>query len=122
MRAHIVASAALLLASTSAPAAAAPTTGATFMFESGASLLAKCHNKAPEYRLACTAYIVGVVDGIRKDQFIGRGRQLCWPERMGADEARTIVVAYLEKWPDQQPTPASVLVSVALNDRYPCQK
>ncbi len=122
MRAFFVASAALLLASTFPPALAAPVSGATFMFESGTSLLAKCHNKAPEYRLACTAYIVGVVDGIRKDLFIGRGRQLCWPERMSADEARNIVVAYLEKWPDQQPTPASVLVSVALNDRYPCQK
>lgn len=122
MRACFLASAALLLAPTSTPVQAVPVSGATFMFESGTSLLAKCHNKTPEYRLACTAYIVGVVDGIRKDLFIGRGRQLCWPERMSADEARNIVVAYLEKWPDQQPTPASVLVSVALNDHYPCQK
>nr|WP_051520083.1 Rap1a/Tai family immunity protein [Sphingobium sp. Ant17] len=92
------------------------------MFESGTSLLAKCRNKAPEYGLACTAYIVGVVDGIRKDLFIGRGRQVCWPDRMSADDARRTVVGYLERWPDQRRTPASVLVSVALNDRYPCQK
>lgn len=107
--------------SLAAPTAPAAGTGA-FMFESGASLLAKCRNKAPEYALACTAYIVGVVDGIRKDAFIGRGRPVCWPDRMGADEARRIVVAYLERWPDQRKAPASVLVSVALNDRYPCQK
>lgn len=104
------------------PAPAAPTSGSAFMFESGTSLLAKCRNKAPEYALACTAYIVGVVDGIRKDSFIGRGRPICWPDRMSADDARRTVVAYLERWPDQRRGPASVLVSVALNDRYPCQK
>ena len=121
MRALLVASAAALLACSPLPAAA-PTGGAAFMYESGTSLLAKCRNKAPEYALACTAYIVGVVDGIRKDLFIGRGRQLCWPERMSADEARRTVVAYLERWPDQRNGAASVLVSVALNDRFPCQK
>lgn len=105
------------------PATAAPTGGSgAFMFESGASLLSKCRNKAPEYALACTAYIVGVVDGIRKDSFIGRGRPVCWPDRMQTQDARAIVVTYLERWPDQRKSPASVLVSVALNDRYPCQK
>ncbi|WP_366941066.1 Rap1a/Tai family immunity protein [Sphingobium sp.] len=92
------------------------------MFESGASLLAKCRNKTPEYALACTAYIVGVVDGIRKDAYIGKGRPVCWPDRMSADDVRRIVVAYLERWPDQRRGAASVLISVALNDRYPCQK
>lgn len=122
MRALFVALPAALLAAY--PVAAAPVAGdpAPFMFESGASLLAKCRNKAPEYSLACTAYIVGVVDGIRKDLFIGRGRQVCWPQRMSADDARRTVVAYLERWPDQRRGPASVLVSVALNERYPCQK
>nr|WP_232313683.1 Rap1a/Tai family immunity protein [Sphingobium sp. TCM1] len=125
MRALPIALAAAALAATPAPAArpSAPASGSgAFMFETGATLLSKCRNKAPEYGLACTAYIVGVVDGIRKDAFIGRGRPVCWPDRMGADEARRIVVAYLERWPDQRKAPASVLVSVALNERYPCQK
>lgn len=104
------------------PAAAQEKGSGAFMFENGTSLLAKCRNKTPEYALACTAYIVGVVDGIRKDLFIGRGRPVCWPDRMAADDARRTVVAYLERWPDQRSTPASVLVSVALNERYPCQK
>ncbi|MBG6119178.1 MULTISPECIES: Rap1a/Tai family immunity protein [unclassified Sphingobium] len=113
----------ILIATASLAAASpAPVAAQAFMFESGTSLLAKCRNKAPEYALACTAYIVGVVDGIRKDSFIGRGRPICWPDKMSADDARRTVVAYLERWPDQRRGPASVLVSVALNERYPCQK
>ncbi|WP_176400337.1 Rap1a/Tai family immunity protein [Sphingobium sp. Z007] len=109
-------SAALLAASHTPVAAQA------FMFETGTTLLAKCRNTAPAYSLACTAYIVGVVDGIRKDMFIGRARPVCWPDRMSADDARRTVIAYLERWPDQRKTPASLLVSVALNERWPCQK
>jgi hypothetical protein len=97
-----------------------PATAQAFMFETGTTLLAKCRIKAPEYALACTAYIVGVVDGIRKDMFIGRARPVCWPDRMSADDARRTVLAYLERWPDQRKAPASVLVSVALNERWPC--
>jgi hypothetical protein len=41
---------------------------------------------------------------------------------MQAEEVRRIVVAYLERYPDQRKAPASVLVSVALNGRYPCEK
>lgn len=123
MRALFVAPAAALIAATPLPALAQPpATGGSFMYESGESLLAKCRNKAPEYALACTAYIVGVVDGIRKDYFIGRGRQVCWPNQMSAQDARKTVVDYLVKWPDQRKTPASVLVSVALNEKHPCQK
>nr|WP_083949083.1 Rap1a/Tai family immunity protein [Sphingobium cloacae] len=92
------------------------------MFETGATLLAKCRNKAPEYALACTAYIVGAVDGIKKDVFIGRARPNCWPAQMKADDVRRIVVAYLERYADQRKAPASVLVSVALNERYSCDK
>ncbi|MFC3442618.1 Rap1a/Tai family immunity protein [Sphingobium rhizovicinum] len=103
-------------------AAPSPAGAQAYMFETGATLLAKCRNKAPEYALACTAYIVGVVDGIRKDMFIGRARPVCWPDRMGADDARRTVTAYLDRWPDQRKAPASVLVSVALNERWPCTK
>ncbi|HKX36206.1 MAG TPA: Rap1a/Tai family immunity protein [Rhizorhapis sp.] len=93
-----------------------------FMFETGATLLAKCRNKAPEYALACTAYIVGAVDGIKKDVFIGRAKPNCWPDQMQAEDVRRTVIAYLERYPDQRKAPASVLVSVALNSRYPCQQ
>ncbi|RJG52733.1 hypothetical protein D0Z70_18625 [Sphingobium terrigena] len=119
MRALLVS---LILSGASIAASPNPASAQAFMFESGTSLLAKCRNKAPEYALACTAYIVGVVDGIRKDSFIGRGRPICWPDKMSADDARRTVIAYLERWPDQRRGPASVLVSVALNDRYPCRK
>lgn len=105
-----------------AAAMPAPGPAQTYMFETGDTLRAKCRNKAPEYALACTAYIVGVVDGIRKDMFIGRARPVCWPDRMSADEARATILAYLDRWPDQRKAPASVLVSVALNERWPCQK
>ncbi|WP_375195794.1 Rap1a/Tai family immunity protein [Sphingobium sp.] len=94
----------------------------SFMFETGTTLLAKCRNKAPEYALACTAYIVGVVDGIKKDVFIGRAQPNCWPAQLDAAKVRDIVIAYLNRYPDQRKAPASVLVSVALNDQYPCQK
>lgn len=113
---------ALLLATSLLAASPTPVAAQAFMFETGTTLLVKCRNKAPEYSLACTAYIVGVVDGIRKDMFIGRGRPVCWPDRMSADDARRTVIAYLERWPDQRKTPASLLVSVALNERWPCQK
>ena len=102
--------------------AAAPAQAQVFMFETGTTLLAKCRNKVPEYALACTAYIVGAVDGIKKDVFIGRAQPTCWPDQMQADEVRRIVVAYLERYPDQRKAPASVLVSIALNGRYPCEK
>ncbi len=105
-----------------AAASPAPVAAQAFMFETGTTLLAKCHTKAPEYALACTAYIVGVVDGIRKDMFIGRARPVCWPDKMSAQDARKTVIAYLERWPDQRKAPASVLVSVSLNERWPCQK
>lgn len=116
----------LLMAMMAAPQdAAAPPPAAnpqTFMFETGNTLLAKCRNKAPEYALACTAYIVGVVDGIKKDVFIGRARPNCWPAQMQAEDVRKIVIDYLTRYPDQRDAPASVLVSVALNGRYPCEK
>jgi hypothetical protein len=105
-----------------AAAAPAPAIAQVFMFETGTTLLAKCRNKAPEYALACTAYIVGAVDGIKKDVFIGRAQPTCWPDQMRAEEVRRIVVTYLERYPDQRKAPASVLVSVALNGRYPCEK
>ena len=66
--------AAALLLSAVSPAAASPVAAQNFMFETGSTLLAKCRNKAPEYALACTAYIVGAVDGIKKDVFIGPTR------------------------------------------------
>lgn len=94
----------------------------SYMFETGATLLAKCNNKAPEYALACTAYIVGVVDGIKKDVFIGRAKPNCWPAQLDANKVRGIVIAYLNRYPDQRKAPASVLVSVALNEHYPCEK
>ncbi|MEC7933297.1 MAG: Rap1a/Tai family immunity protein [Pseudomonadota bacterium] len=112
----------LLLSAALLVGSPAPAGAQAYMFETGATLLAKCRNKAPEYGLACTAYIAGVVDGIRKDMFIGRARPVCWPDRMSADEARKTVIAYLERWPDQRTAPASVLVSVALNERWSCQK
>ncbi len=110
------------------PAVAAPQSAAegtptqAFMFETGTTLLAKCRNKAPEYALACTAYIVGAVDGIKKDVFLGRARPNCWPAQMKGEDVRRVVVAYLERYPDQRKAPASVLVSVALNERYSCDK
>ena len=94
----------------------------TFMFETGTTLLAKCQNKAPEYALACTAYIVGVVDGIKKDIFLGRAPDNCWPDQLGADQVRDLVVKYLRTYADQRSFPASLTVSVALNDAYPCKK
>lgn len=96
--------------------------GGIYMFETGTSLLAKCRNKAPEYKLACTAYIAGATDGIRKEMFLGRARTVCWPKRMAAEDVKSTVVAYLERYPDQRGAAASALVSIALNDRYPCQK
>ncbi len=115
-----IAAALLLLAGTAA--AAPPAAAQSFMFETGSTLLAKCRNKAPEYALACTAYIVGAVDGIKKDVFIGRAQPNCWPDKMQAEEVRKTVVAYIQRYPDQRNVPASVLVSVALNERYPCKK
>ncbi|WP_336965991.1 Rap1a/Tai family immunity protein [Sphingobium aquiterrae] len=94
----------------------------TYMFETGTSLLQKCENKAPEYALACTAYIVGAIDGIRKDIFIGRAQANCWPGQVGAEKVRGVVIAYLRKYPDQRRMPASVIVSIAMNDAFPCNK
>ncbi|WP_409592404.1 Rap1a/Tai family immunity protein [Sphingobium sp.] len=110
----------IALGGTTALPVAAP--AQTYMFETGTTLLAKCRNKAPEYALACTAYIVGAVDGIKKDVFIGRARPSCWPAQLDANKVRDIVIAYLTRYPDQRNAPASVLVSVALNEHYPCQK
>ncbi len=119
MKWHIAAALLLLAGS---PVAAPSAAAQNFMFETGSTLLAKCRNKAPEYALACTAYIVGAVDGIKKDVFIGRARPNCWPDKMQAEEVRKIVVTYLQRYPDQGNAPASVLVSVALNEHYPCEK
>ena len=41
---------------------------------------------------------------------------------MQAEEVRKTVVAYIQRYPDQRNVPASVHVSVALNERYPCKK
>lgn len=118
MKWHILT--ALLLSGS--PVATPPAAAQHFMFETGTTLRAKCRNKAPEYALACTAYIVGAVDGIKKDVFIGRAQPNCWPDRMQAEEVRRIVIAYLERYPDQRNAPASVIVSIALNEHYPCKK
>lgn len=99
-----------------------PAHAQTFMFETGTTLLDKCQNKAPEYALACTAYIVGVVDGIKKDIFLGRAPDNCWPKQLAATQVRDIVVKYLRTYADQRSAPASLTISVALNDAYSCQK
>jgi hypothetical protein len=112
----------LLVAAQAAPDAPPAPSSPTFMFENGDTLLAKCENKAPEYALACTAYIVGAVDGIKKDIFLGRAPDNCWPEQMAAGEVRNIVVKYLKSYKDQRKFPASLIVSVALNDAFPCKK
>lgn len=109
----------LLAQATGGPPADPP---AIFMFETGETLLQKCENKAPEYALACTAYVVGVVDGIKKDIFLGRARTTCWPDRLGATQVRDIVVTYLKTYADQRSFPASLIVSVALNDAFPCHR
>lgn len=119
MKWHIATALPLLIGSLPA---APPAIAQSFMFETGSTLLAKCRNKAPEYALACTAYIVGAVDGIKKDVFLGRAHPNCWPDKMQAEEVRRIVVAYLQRYPDQRNAPASVLVSIALNGQYSCQK
>jgi hypothetical protein len=111
---------ALLLLATTAPQALSEPAKPVFMFETGATLLKKCDNKSPEYALACTAYIVGAIDGIRKDIFIGRTQANCWPGQIGAEKARSVVIAYLRKYPDQRSMPASVIVSIAMNDAYSC--
>lgn len=103
-----------------APVQAPPKAPSVFMFETGASLLEKCQNKAPEYALACTAYVVGVVDGIKKDIYLGRAPTTCWPDRLGATQVRDIVVKYLKTYADQRNFPASLIVSVALADAFPC--
>jgi hypothetical protein len=118
MRMNILISLILTVSLATAPRAAAQ----TFMFETGNTLLGKCQNKAPEYALACTAYIVGVVDGIKKDIFIGRAPDNCWPKQLAAKDVHDLVVKYLKAYPDQRSFPASLTVSVALNDAYPCQK
>ncbi|MDX3908549.1 MAG: Rap1a/Tai family immunity protein [Sphingobium sp.] len=118
MRTKILISLMLAISTTAAPRAAAQ----TFMFETGNTLLEKCQNKAPEYALACSAYIVGVVDGIKKDIFLGRAPDNCWPKQLAAKEVHDLVVKYLKAYPDQRSFPASLTVSVALNDAYPCQK
>lgn len=100
----------------------APVLAQTFMFETGTTLLEKCQNRAPEYALACTAYIVGVVDGIKKDIFIGRSPANCWPAQLEAQQVRNLVVKYLKTYPDQRSAPASLTISVALNEAYSCQK
>lgn len=101
---------------------AAPAHAQTFMFETGTTLLEKCQNKAPEYALACTAYIVGVVDGIKKDIFLRRAPDNCWPKQLAATQVRDIVVKYLKTYADQRAAPASLTISVALNEAFSCQK
>jgi hypothetical protein len=113
---------AAIIALTGATALPVAAPAQNYMFETGTTLLTKCRNKAPEYALACTAYIVGAVDGIKKDVFIGRAKPNCWPAQLDAQKVRALVIAYLTRYPDQRNAPASVLVSVALNEQYPCQK
>lgn len=110
-----------LLAMVAQPEAPPQSTQNVFMFETGTTLLAKCRNKAPEYALACTAYIVGVVDGIKKDIYLGRARPNCWPDQMAADTVRKTVVSHLERYPDQRGFPASLIVSISLNEKFSCQ-
>lgn len=121
MRPAFILAASLGLCLPAGELAAAERSG-VFMFETGATLLAKCENKAPEYALACTAYVVGVVDGIKKDIYLGRTPDNCWPDRLGAEQVRGIVVKYLKTYKDQRSFPASLVVSVALNDAYACKK
>ncbi|MDF0541603.1 Rap1a/Tai family immunity protein [Sphingobium sp. H39-3-25] len=113
---------AMLLLAAADPLASPQPAKPVFMFETGATLLKKCDNKSPEYALACTAYIVGAIDGIRKDIFIGRTQANCWPGEIGAEKARGVVIAYLRKYPDQRSMPASVIVSIAMNDAYSCSQ
>src|SRR3546814_19556026 len=75
--------------------------GQNYMFETGTTLLSKCRKKAPEYGLACTAYIGGAVDGIKKDVFIGGAKPNCWPAQLNAEDVKRIVLAYLTRYPDQ---------------------
>jgi hypothetical protein len=94
---------------------------ATRPLASGANLLAACMDTNLTIQMACTAYIAGVIDGLRGEAIAeGRGTGICLPAGMIVRHIQRNIVAQLRTQPSALHHPPGPLVYVAAKRLFPC--
>lgn len=85
------------------------------------SLLVDCTSKAPEADLACSAYLMGVLDGAVMMQ--AHKKEICLPqEGISGEQYRRIVVKWLEDRPKILHESKRLHAVLALIDAFPCKE
>jgi hypothetical protein len=88
----------------------------------GIELLWRCSSEEPDLQLACVGYLSGFMDGVEINATATKGRKsFCLPkEGISNDQARRILVKWLEARPKFLHESARVHVLLALKDAFPC--
>jgi len=83
----------------------------------GNDLLTQCTND-PTY---CMGYVLGVYRGFSVGQSLADKSYVCLPENVTVDQARRVVVAYLNTHPKELNKASELLVTFAMMDAFPCK-
>ena len=95
-------------------------------FKSGNELLGECTTSEsdPAYSrkyLACLGYISGAIDQHESLVSVGRAqRQFCLRPNVNLGQLADIVVIWLQRNPENRDLTASFLITLALQDAFPC--
>jgi hypothetical protein len=86
----------------------------------GAEVINRCTEKSAESGSFCFAYIGGVFDSVRAYETWLNIKEFCIPAGTPQSELRDVVVAHIEKNPNDRLGQGASVVIRALKQRYPC--
>lgn len=108
--------------------AQAPIQESTFFWSTGNDFLRICDDTSPvvELKGACSAYVVGVIDGIRylwsveiSDKPSAR-RLMCTDAGVTVGQEKLVLIQYIKTHPASAHWPTASLTFLAMVDAFPC--
>ena len=87
----------------------------------GNGFLEYCTSEDASLRLACIAYVSGLVDGLHMGPIANKGPLIiCPPAGVITAQHRDIIIKYLKDNPENRQYDTAVLATVALQRAFPC--
>jgi hypothetical protein len=87
---------------------------------SGSQLYLYCSSSNPESSTGCSAYILGMVDGMSMESAIAaNGEKYCAP-RIQEVQAEAMVMKAMKEHPEMMNQPAGAIVAAVLSAGFPC--
>jgi hypothetical protein len=109
---------------------AATTQDASQINTTGNAFFAQCAPASPSYT-ACIFYVIGATDGLNLTnaalQNFGQKQMFCLPSGTGFHSPLTgvqtvdLMMAYMQRRPDQRHKPTMLIVIEALKEAFPCR-